>query len=176
MSNGDAQTAVRQDILEADARSLESTVRAQIASPWTAFHFNGAAVPKIHFKVEPTEDQANLATVVNTLSQAGFKADPAELSERFGLKLRYEAPPAGGFAMTAETVKKKDDLTDALEEWLGPLSKELSAISGDDGLSDDEFGKRLAACAEGKKNGSSEKFERFLEGQIYEGFASGVTK
>ena len=176
MSNGDAQTAVRQDILEADARSLESTVRAQIAAPWTAFHFNGAAVPKIHFKVEPTEDQANLATVVNTLSQAGFKADPAELSERFGLKLRYEAPPAGGFAMTAETVKKKDDLTDALEEWLGPLSKELSAISGDDGLSDDEFGKRLAACAEGEKNGSSEKFERFLEGQIYEGFASGVTK
>ena len=92
MSNGDAQTAVRQDILEADARSVESTVRAQIAAPWTAFHFNGAAVPRLHFKVEPTEDQAHLAQVVNTLAQAGFKADPQELSERFGMKLRYEAP------------------------------------------------------------------------------------
>ena len=102
MSNGDAQTAVRQDILEADARSLESTVRAQIAAPWTAFHFNGAAVPKLHFKVEPAEDQANLATVVNTLSQAGFKADPAELSERFGLKLRYEAPEQQ-FSLTGPT-------------------------------------------------------------------------
>lgn len=92
MSNGDAQTAVRQDILEADARSVESTVRAQIAAPWTAFHFNGATVPRLHFKVEPTEDQAHLAQVVNTLAQAGFKADPQELSERFGMKLRYEAP------------------------------------------------------------------------------------
>ena len=47
-----------------------------------------------------------LANVVNTLSQAGFKADPAELSDRFGMKLRYETPqaPAMGntFAMAAE--------------------------------------------------------------------------
>ncbi len=92
MSNGSAQTAVRQDILEADARAIETTVRAQIAAPWTAFHFRGAAVPKLHFKVEPAEDQVNLAEVVKTLAQAGFKADPQELSERFGLKLSCGAP------------------------------------------------------------------------------------
>ena len=91
MSNGSAQTAVRQDILEADARSVESTVRARIAAPWTAFHFNGAAVPKLHFKIEPPEDQVHLAKVIYTLAQAGFKADPQELSERFGLKLSYFA-------------------------------------------------------------------------------------
>ena len=91
MSNGNAQTAVRQDILEADARSVESTVRARIAAPWTTFHFNGAAVPKLHFKIEPPEDQVHLAKVIYTLAQAGFKADPQELSERFGMKLSYLA-------------------------------------------------------------------------------------
>ena len=97
--------------------------------------WEGAAI-----KVEPTEDQANLATVVNTLSQAGFKADAAELSARFGLKLRYEAPPAGGFAMTAETVKKKDDLTDALEEWLGPMVDQIAAAAE---LSDEELERKV---------------------------------
>ena len=58
MSNGDAQSAVRQDILEADARAIESTIRAQIAAPWTRFQFgDGVPVPKIHFKVEPPEDE-----------------------------------------------------------------------------------------------------------------------
>ena len=82
----------KNNILEADARAIEATVRARIAAPWTEFHFRGAAVPKLHFKVEPAEDQAHLAQVVNTLAQAGFKADPQELSERFGMKLHYEAP------------------------------------------------------------------------------------
>lgn len=202
MSNGDAQSAVRQDILEADARAVEATVRAQIAAPWTAFHFNGAAVPRLHFKVEPTEDLAGFATVINTLSQAGFKADEAELSERFGLKLRYEAPAQPGmtfsaeagekltrrempvtggapnsFAMSAEDRKKDktSELAEALTEWLGPLSEELSAISGDDSLSDAEFGKRLAVCAAGKKNGVTDKLERFQESEIYEGLARGMT-
>ena len=58
MSNGDAQSAVRRDILEADARAIESTIRAQIAAPWTRFQFgDGVPVPKIHFKVEPPEDE-----------------------------------------------------------------------------------------------------------------------
>ena len=102
MSNGDAQSAVRQDILEADARAIEAAVRAQIAAPWTSFRFAGAAVPKLHFKVEPPADLANLAQMVNTLSQAGFKADPQELSERFGLKLHYEAPESA-FGLTGPT-------------------------------------------------------------------------
>lgn len=145
MSNGDAQSAVRQDILESDARAVESTVRAQIAAPWTAFHFNGAAVPRLHFKVEPTEDLAGFATVINTLSQAGFKADEAELSERFGLKLRYEAPAQPGMTfadaqtMSAVTKEKKDDepdLNEALEKWLGPM---IEPLSGAAELSDEEL-------------------------------------
>jgi phage gp29-like protein len=105
MSNGDAQTAVRQDILESDARALESTILAQIAAPWTRFQFGDrAAPPELKFAVEPPENLGEFATVVNTLSQAGFKADAAELSERFGIKLRYEPPaqPTGMSGMFGE--------------------------------------------------------------------------
>ena len=114
-SKGDAQTAVRQDILEADARSMEATIRAAVAAPWTTFHFPGAKVPILRFKVEPAEDQSRLATVVSTLAQAGFKADLAELSARFGLKLRYEAPaaPAPGFESLSDQ-SDKSDLSDTL--------------------------------------------------------------
>ena len=163
MSNGDAQTAVRQDILEADARSVEASVRAQVAAPWTEFHFRGAAVPKLHFKVEPAEDQANLATVINTLSQAGFKADPQELSERFGMKLHYEAPAApspGGFAMAAE--KPKPVTTPGLDTWLKPFSDTAALIAevmDDETIPEAEKGKRIQKLLEELKAGDSSQFE-----------------
>ncbi len=88
MSNGSAQTAVRQDILESDARAFEATCRAQIAAPWTRWNCPpGTAVPKLRFHTEPPADLARLAAVVETLARAGFRADPDELSERFGLHL-----------------------------------------------------------------------------------------
>ena len=183
MSNGTAQTQVRQDILEADARAVEATIRSGIAAPWTRFNYPAAAVPKLHFKVEPAEDLTTLATMVATLSGAGFKADETELSERFGMRLRYEAPaapamPGNAFAMSAEPEKTTGgELSAALDQWLKPLADELDSISGaDNELSDEEFARRLQACADGKKSGSSEAFEKFVEGQIYEGFAKGATR
>lgn len=96
LSGGGAQSAVRQDILEADARALESTIRAQIAAPWTRYNFGAAAVPKIHFQTEPPEDTAAFATTVATLYNAGLEADPAEVGEKVGLKLtRREMPVMG---------------------------------------------------------------------------------
>ena len=162
MSNGSAQTAVRQDILEADARAIEATVRSRIAAPWTAFHFRDAAVPRLHFKVEPAEDQNQLAQVVNTLAQAGFKADPQELSERFGMKLNYEAPAAPvGFAMSAEP-KKKDDLTAAIEAWLGPYSDTAALIADlidDDSISKEEKSRKIKALLDAA-GGDSSAFEK----------------
>lgn len=190
MSNGDAQTAVRQDILEADARAIEATVYAQIAAPWTLFQFGDhVAVPELHFQVEPPEDEKAAAEkkllnaqVVQTLASAGYKADAATVSKIFGLPLTYEpvTQQAGmnGFAMSAED-KKKDktsELAEALTEWLEPLAEELSGLSNGTELPDNEFGKRLAACAEGKKNGSTDKLERFQENEIYEGLARGMTQ
>ena len=161
MSNGTAQTKVRQDILEADARALESTVRAQIAAPWIQFHYPEAAVPYLHFDVEPPEEMTQLASIVGTLSQAGYKADEKELSDRFGLKLRYEPPaavPAMGnsFSMSAEP--PTNALSSALEEWLGPLVDELSAPFATAEQSED--GSDLSDLSD--KLGSSTKFEQLL--------------
>ena len=134
MSNGDAQSAVRQDILEADARAVASTIRAQLAEPWTRFRYgSGAPVPVVHFKVERPEDLTMLSGVIGTLSAAGYKADPAELSERFGLKLRYEPPQPvmqnPGFAFSGEkTPPEHSALSNALEEWLGPAADMIAEL------------------------------------------------
>ncbi len=147
MSNGDAQSAVRQDILEADARAVEATVRAQIAAPWTAFQFGtDVAVPRIHFQVEPAEDLSALANTVATLYNGGLEADPAEMSEKFGIKLsRRVIPPAapgGGFPMSAEPKNAQTNthgLHDALEEWLGPIANDINDAVN---LSDDDLDQR----------------------------------
>lgn len=155
MSNGDAQSAVRQDILEADARAIESTIRAQIAAPWTRFQFGEAVpVPKFHFKVEPPEDEKatadkNLvrAQTIQTLAVAGYKADVAAVSKIFGLPLTYEpAAQQGGLdgsalALSDKSDKSdKSDLSEALEAWLGP---EVDAIAKTVALSDEELDREL---------------------------------
>ena len=68
----------------------------------------------------------------------------------------------------------RSDLSDALEEWLGPVVKELEELSGNENMSESEFAERLKQCAEGRKFGSSEKFEKYLESEIYKGFTHGV--
>ena len=177
MSNGDAQSAVRQDILEADARAVQATIYAQIIAPWMSFHYPpGTPMPEVQFDVKPPEDQAGFASIVATLAGAGYHADPAELSKRFGLNLTYEPPAtpvAGGMAFSAE--KTEDRLGDALTEWLQPLVDELDELVAGD-LPEDEFKRRLAAVAAGKKLGSSGKFEKFLEERIYDGIAAGATR
>ena len=93
---GDAQSRVRGDLLEADARAIESTIRTQLAVPWTKFNFgDAAAAPVLKFRNSAQEDRAVFAGIVETLHRAGLDADPAELSARFGLSLtRAETDPA----------------------------------------------------------------------------------
>ena len=57
--------------------------------------------PRFVIDCAAPEDKLAAAQMINTLSQAGFKADPQELSERFGMKLHYEAPAAPAPAVTA---------------------------------------------------------------------------
>ena len=89
LSGGDAQSRVRSDLLEADARAIESTVRSQLAVPWTKFNFgDAAAVPVLRFRNSAQEDHAVFAGIVETLHRAGLDADPAEISARFGISLK----------------------------------------------------------------------------------------
>ena len=89
LSGGDAQSRVRADLLEADARAIESTVRIQLATPWTKFNYgDAAAVPVLRFRKSAQEDRAVFAGIVESLHRAGLEADPEELSARFGLSLK----------------------------------------------------------------------------------------
>ena len=103
MSNGDAQTAVRQDILEADARAVEATIRAQVAAPWTRFHYGDrAAAPLLRFKVRPPEDEKAVADkalvkaqTVQTLAAAGYVIPAEEIQKVFGYTVEYHEPMQG---------------------------------------------------------------------------------
>ena len=89
LSGGDAQSRVRGDLLEADARAIESTIRSQLAVPWTKFNFGDtAAAPVLRFRNSAQEDRAVFAGIIETLHRAGLDADPEEMSARFGLSLR----------------------------------------------------------------------------------------
>ena len=167
LSKDGAQDKVRRDILESDCRRLERTINSQLCVPWTRFNF-GPDVPPPRFVLDcaAPEDKLAAAQMVNTLSQAGFKADPQELSERFGMQLHYEAPSAAGFPMSAgpvispRAIGLRDQpvgpigpispmvrgtgsdkaLSAALESWLGPMADQIAATSE---LSDEELDKKL---------------------------------
>ena len=97
LSGGDAQSKVRQDILEADAKKLEATIRSGLAAPWTAYHYGSSApVPVLRFRVEPPEDLSIFAQTLESLHRAGFDADPDEISKRFGIQLKKHSKDERG--------------------------------------------------------------------------------
>jgi phage gp29-like protein len=94
LSGGDAQSAVRQDILEADCRALAETVRAEILRPWVIWNYGpDAPVPCFKLKSEPPEDIKATADTAASLFSAGLEWDEEEASERMGMKLTRKAPP-----------------------------------------------------------------------------------
>lgn len=196
MSNGDAQTAVRQDILEADARALEATVYAQIAAPWTLYQFGGhVAVPELHFQVEPPDDEKAAAEkkllnaqVVQTLASAGYKADAATVSKIFGLPLTYEpVTQQGGMNGSALALSDKSDkpdrtdrtdgggsLSEALEEMFGPFADTADRIVetlDNETLTEEERKKRLREIE--LKTGSVSGMEKLMAGDMEKQYALG---
>lgn len=99
MSNGDAQSAVRQDLLDSDARALESALRSQLIAPWMRFRYAApGSAPRIHFATEQPEDTQALAQTLSTLAAAGLEAaDIEEVSARIGVKLQRKPVQEQGF-------------------------------------------------------------------------------
>lgn len=95
-SNGGAQAAVRQDLLEADCAALAATLRRQLFAPWAQFNLGPAVpVPQIVFRCEPPEDRKALADTLASLAGAGLEAaDPDEVAAKVGVKLQRRVPPA----------------------------------------------------------------------------------
>jgi phage gp29-like protein len=170
-SNGGAQAAVRQDLLEADCAALAATLRRQLFAPWTQFNLGPPApVPRIVFRCEPPEDRKGLADTLAALAGAGLEAaDPDEVAAKVGVKLQRRPAPApapgyGPLALRGEAARQgavalaADGLPERLaaalgvpSAWLGPvdsLLRELEAKAADQAVSDAEllaFGEEAAA-------------------------------
>ena len=88
LSKGDAQSKVRQDILESDCRTIQHVINAQLLKPWTLYNFGPDVLPpELVIDCTEPEDSVRLATIVKTLHDAGYETDPDEISARLGLKL-----------------------------------------------------------------------------------------
>ncbi len=89
LSKGDAQSKVRQDILESDCRIIQHVINAQLLKPWTLYNYGPEVLPpELVIECTEPEDAVRLATIVKTLHDAGYETDPDEISARVGLKLR----------------------------------------------------------------------------------------
>lgn len=92
--------AVRQDLLEADAEGLSTSLREQVLTYWAEFNYGDARlVPWPRWQTTPPEDRAQqadtlskLAQAVATLTQAGAPVDVSTLLEAYGVPLSQPTP------------------------------------------------------------------------------------
>ena len=102
LSKGDAQSKVRQDILESDCRILQRVIDFQLLKPWTRYNFGTLSAPKLVIDCVPPEDKEKNANTLKTLYEAGFEADPQEVSERFGWNLARRTDGNGQFGQLGQ--------------------------------------------------------------------------
>lgn len=115
LSKGDAQSKVRQDILESDCRWLERSINAQLFGPWCRYNFGGrVAAPRLSIDCTPPEDKAELATTLQALATAGFEADPEEVSKRVGIQVRRRAEPLPAMPAAAAGPQEDSDAAHTL--------------------------------------------------------------
>lgn len=183
LSKGDAQSKVRQDILEADCRRISSTVQRQVIPQWMEYNMPGVSAPRFVMEYEAPEDRAALAQTVATLAQAGFQADAEELSERFGMKLtlvpRQPQGLAGAMAMGAESTARPGSVSGTGKAAMEAFRNMLAGIDALEECDDpDEFGRRLEAlCAEtAQAEQDTSPLERVAAEAMYSGFVAGVKR
>ena len=154
-SKGDAQSQVRQDILESDCTKLMRLVDTQIIKPYVLYNCGpDVKLPRFEIDFTPPQDKEKLASVIKTLSEAGFEVAPEDASELVGIKLtrKTAAPAAAAFAA--------EEPPGELAAWLGPVMSDKSDWS------DQEFDQNLKALADNTVFGSSEALENTIAREL----------
>lgn len=92
--NAEAHQDTFDDLAQALALEISETFQEQFDAPVLARLFPGAR-PLVYFELaaKDAEDVGKLCANVKILSDAGLQADPAEISEKTGLKLLPKAAP-----------------------------------------------------------------------------------
>ena len=91
LSKGQMQENVRRDIIEADCLSLMETVDAQLIRPLELYRYGTSGTLRFVLDYSSPESLVDKAQIVKTLSDSGFKADPAWISRTFGIVLDANA-------------------------------------------------------------------------------------
>jgi phage gp29-like protein len=77
---------VRQDLLEADARALASTITSQLIRPLVAFNFGpGTPLPRFEFHHQAGEDLREAAETYRAIAQMGVPVPASFIYQRFGI-------------------------------------------------------------------------------------------
>ena len=179
LSKGDAQSKVRQDLLEADCRRVESAVRSGLLAQWMRYNAPGEAVPSLKLECEAPEDRLQLAQTLAALAGAGLEADPEEMSARFGFTLtrrpQQGAQTGAGFPMAAEpSPEPAKGAAQAAAAWLGPVAEAADALAECE--DPDEFRKGLERLEAAALSADSAPFEEALADTIATGIAAGAAE
>lgn len=174
LSKGDAQSKVRQDILEVDCRTLQRVINTQLIKPWTRYNCGEVAPPQLVIDCAAPEDEVSRANVLKTLYEAGFEADAEEVSARFGCKLKRRTPDNPAMPPVQSMGAEAPDES-PVEKWLGPVARKIDALTAED-LSDDDFRKKLTELASDAGFGDSGDFEDLLQNIICAGITAGYEK
>lgn len=148
LAAGQVHNDVRNDLKEADAKSLAKTVRMQIIRPLVGFNFGwDKNIPKLTAQYAESEDLLNTSTIYRTLGEAGFDGIPKDfIHEKFGIpkpKAGQETmkPPAlsGGFPPTSsgqnlamkQFIGKDSQGRNSLDPYVEKAVKEAQGIIED---------------------------------------------
>lgn len=115
---GDTHNLVRHDLLEADSKALEKTLRRDLIRPLVEFNLGAdVAIPYFKLAYENPEDLVQEATKYQTLIGLGLPVSEEHLYEKFGIPTPEEnqkilVPPAatpaiGGFPFKQIAAKEK---------------------------------------------------------------------
>lgn len=98
---------VRMDLLAADAAALSATLNRYLVQPILRYHHGEQALPlapRFTFDVDAAADLEMEANILATLKTAGYQADVAEVSAKFGYTLTLVPPAQGGSGLSAATM------------------------------------------------------------------------
>ena len=118
-----ALDAIRQDLLESDARSLAETLHRQVLRPWAQYNYGSPDLaPRVVWDATPPADTSSLATTHKTAGESialwsqaaagvGMAVDVEALAQTYGVPLRRAPTPPAPVAPPAVEAPPAEALT-----------------------------------------------------------------
>ncbi|USH01094.1 DUF935 domain-containing protein [Grimontia kaedaensis] len=124
LGNEDAQDAVRQDLIEADARQLSNTLNRDLIRPFIDLNFGPQKVyPKVVIAIPEKEDIDALATNLEKLVPLGLKVSAQEVRAKLGLSEPASDADLLGVPAAPEPEPTKPDETEQAENHRKALNR-----------------------------------------------------